>query len=128
MSEAKRPAPTEAEAWAAAPADFRAHQEELRSDPENDQRYLVRPQETFSPDSTFEELPEYIDRQCCSWKSCGTTDLFKRLESRVIDGKAVLVYEYARGSNEDTYFSSTTVEGLVEQLNDATRWPNHFWM
>lgn len=128
MGESRLSAPTEAEAWAAAPDDFRASQEELRSDPESDQRYLVRPQETFSPDSTFEELPERIDRQCCSWKSCGTVDLFKRLDSRVIDGKAVLLYEYARSSNEDTYFSSSTVEGLVEQLNDATHWPNRFWM
>jgi len=127
MSEIKRPAPTGAEAWAAAPESFRAHQEELRNDPEADQRYLVRPQETFSPDSTFEELPEYIDRQCCVGKSCGSTDLFKRLESRVIDGKAVLLYEYARSSNGDTYFSSPTLEGLISKLNNPTNWPNRFW-
>lgn len=128
MSEAKRPAPTEADAWAAAPADFRASQEELRSDPENDQRYLVRPQETFSPDSTFGELPDYIDRQCCSWKSCGTVDLYKRITAQIYGEKAVLLYEYARGSNGEVYFTSSTVEGLVEQLNDATHWPNHFWI
>ena len=127
MSEAKRPAPTKDEAWAATSESFRVHQEELRSDPEADQRYLVRPQETFSPDSTFEELPEYINRQCCVGKSCGYTDLFKRLESRVIDGKAVLSYEYARGSNGDVYFSSPTLEGLIKKLNDATHWPNRFW-
>ena len=127
MSKVKRPAPTEAEAWAAAPADFRENQEEIRSDPERDQRYLVRPQETFSLDSTFEELPQYINRQCCTWKSCGATALFKRLDSRIIDGKAVILYEYARGSNDEAYFSSFTVEGLVEQLNDATHWPNRFW-
>jgi len=128
MSEVRRPAPTEAEAWAATSESFRSHQEELRDGSEGDQRYLVRPQETFSLDSTFDELPQYIDRQCCTGKSCGTVDLFKRLESRVIDGQAVLIYEYARGSNEEAYFSSPTVEGLVEELNDATRWPNHFWM
>jgi len=127
MSESRRPAPTEAEVWAKTSAYFRTSQEELRSAPEEDQRYLVRPQETFSPDSTFEELPQYIDRQCCTGKSCGTVDLFKRLDSRIIDGQAVLIYEYARGSNEETYFSSTTVEGLVEKLNDAMYWPNRFW-
>lgn len=122
----KRPAPTVAEVWAAAPDWLRERQQEALAAMDDDILWAREPQETYSPDATFEELPDELSRQCCVGKTCGTTDLLKSKSAALIGDEAVVIYSYVRKSNGDSYFSATAVEDLVRRLNDPEYWPNSY--
>lgn len=124
MTESRRPAPTVAEVWAAAPKWLQEIQARNLAAMDDYILWAREPQVTYSPDATFDELPEELERQCCPDKSCGTTDLLKRKGAALMGDEAVVVYSYVRASNENDYFSATTVEDLVRQLNNPEYWPN----
>lgn len=124
MAAERRPAPTVEEVWAAAPAWLQETQHRALAATDEDALWAREPQETYSPDSGFEELPEELLRQCCPGKSCGTTQLLRIKTAELIDDEPTVIYSYVRSSNGDSYFSSKTVEGLVAQLNDPEYWPN----
>ena len=66
-------------------------------------------------------LPERIERACCWWKNDWPTDLYLDVTATVDHlGDVHKHYEYKRVSNGDVYFSSMTVDGLVELLDDQT--------
>lgn len=124
MTESRRPAPTVEEVWAAAPDWLQESQKRALAAMDEDILWAREPQETYSPDASFDELPEKLERQCCPGKSCGTTQLVRAKSARLIGDEPVAVYSYVRSSNGDSYFSSITVEGLVARLNDPEYWPN----
>lgn len=120
------PAPTVEEVWAAHPEIYARHLLNLDADEARYQNFALIPQEIFSPSLSFEELPDVISRQCCPNKTCGATDLVKqRILVPAKDG-AVSLYGYVRDSNSETYFAESTVENLIEALNDPEYWPNHW--
>ena len=63
-------------------------------------------------------------RRCCSGKACSTY-LDRKVEA-VLDSEsptgASVTYTYDRG-NDITFFAASTVDGLIEQLNDPAYWP-----
>lgn len=124
MTEAKRPAPTLEEAWAKLDPEMRQRHEEALAATDWERLWALQPQPLFSPDASFEELPEEIFRQCCQFKSCGATHLVKRKSAMLVGDGAVVVYCYVRSSNEEGYFAAESVEELIEQLNDPQYWPN----
>ncbi len=120
------PAPTLEEVWAAHPEIYARHLLNLDADEERYRNFSLIPQELFSPSTSFEDLPDVISRQCCPGKTCGATALVKqRILAPVKDG-AVSLYGYVRDSNSETYFAESTVEELIEALNDPEYWPNHW--
>jgi hypothetical protein len=82
------------------------------------------PQPQYPLGTPFDELPDEIVRRCCSGKSC-TTYLDRSAEA-VLDSEsptgATVYYAYKRG-NDDGFFVSSTVDGLIAQLNDPEYWP-----
>jgi hypothetical protein len=76
------------------------------------------PQPKFAATTSFDELPETVERVCCRGKSCAPTKLFK-FKNADLDG---VYYGYARGNDEE-YFATLTVTDLVEKLNDPDYWP-----
>lgn len=121
----RRPAPTVDEAWEASKLADRARDAELAADEDPSLRkFAAVPQPLYSPDISFEELPELIVRQCCPRKSCDTV-----LQKKMIRGDLTCEYLYVRASNGDVYsgLSAATVAELVAALNDPYYWPNH-WM
>ena len=123
----RRPAPTFEEAWATLPAYLREREAEHRAsaDPE-DRKWLRVPQPLYSPDTPFNELPKRIIRQCCESKTCGGTDLYLERVEAVVDGTPATYFEYRRGSNDEVHFGASTLEELIEKLNDPARWPNQW--
>lgn len=124
-----RPAPTIAELWASEPELLELQQELLGSADADERLWALTPQAPVSLDSSFEELPETIERQCCYGKSCGATTLVKVREQGVLeeDGYSkdgVQGYGYMRESNSDPYFDFASVEELAAALNDPRLWPN----
>jgi hypothetical protein len=128
-SSERRPAPTIAELWASDPELLELQQELLGSADADERLWALTPQTPVSPDASFDELPETIERQCCYGKSCGATTLVKVREQGVLeeDGYSkdgVQGYGYSRQSNGDPYFDFASVEELVAALNDPRLWPN----
>lgn len=117
----RRPAPTESQIWEQYPELHRRQVEHATDEDEDQRRWALVPQPTYSLDTPLAELPLWIIRQCCQGKTCGGTDLYLSSENT----PAGAYYGYRRGSNHDWHGpASSTVEGLVSQLNDPKWWPN----
>lgn len=126
MTESRRPAPTVDEVWAAAPEWLQETQAEALAAMDEDILWAREPQKTYSPDASFDELPEKLERQCCVGKTCGTTRLLKAKSAELVGDEAVVIYSYVRSSNGDSYFSARSVESLVAKLNNPEYWPNSY--
>lgn len=95
-------------------------------DQESMLQYLerIQPQPEVSA-AIHSELPKRISRKCCMFKSCGNTSLYFSLDSEVNEFEldTRVLFTYKRESNDDIFFQSYSVEGLVEKLNDPLYYP-----
>ena len=79
-------------------------------------------QRLLPADATETDLPATLERKCCPYKSCGTTDLY--LDAGFNRQTGERDYAYLRGSNDEPYYGPTTsVAALVEMVNDRVTWP-----
>jgi len=128
-SSERRPAPTIAELWASDPELLELQQELLGSADADERLWALTPQTPVSPDASFDELPETIERQCCYGKSCGAVRLIKVRDQKVnpesmYGSPGVRGYGYMRESNGDPFFDFASVEELAVALNTPSYWPN----
>lgn len=74
------------------------------------------------------ELPKILLRKCCRHKSCFSTDLYLKAQqvTDLTTGENVTSFQYLRGSNDDVYFSASSVEEMLALLNDESYWPDHW--
>jgi len=87
---------------------------------------LTIPQPKIAPGTWFDDLPESIERRCCPHKFCVTV-----LEKRIVPTLdcssptgASVFYSYYRGNGErHDDFGASTVDGLIEQLNNESFYP-----
>lgn len=65
------------------------------------------------------DFPRKITRWCCYWDKDNPTELYLDVEAHLDAlGEMWIYYQYKRQSNGDVYFSSQTVEGLREFVDD----------
>lgn len=79
------------------------------------------------PQPHLETLPEKLTRKCCTYKTCGNTELY--LEDETEGVPAILrpflgnrTHTYRRFSNDDAYMSGTRAEVLA-MINDPYYFP-----